>query len=62
MQTSKEEDNHPRSNFIKALVQNTNTNNGRLLDNNKILKKIVQFWDNLERLPEDVNECIQSWH
>ena len=62
MNASKEEDNHARSNFVKALVQNTNANNDRLLDNNKIPKKIVQFWDNLERLPEDVNECIQSWH
>ena len=61
MNTSEEEDNHARSNFVKALVQNTNANNDILLDNDKIPKKIIQFWDNLEQLPADVNECTKSW-
>ena len=25
------------------------------------LRTIVQFWDDLERLPGDVGECIESW-
>ena len=24
-------------------------------------KRIVQFWDDLDRLPEDVRECMESW-
>lgn len=24
-------------------------------------KRIVQFWDDLDRLPEDVGECIETW-
>ena len=24
-------------------------------------KRIVQFWDNLDRLPQDVRECMESW-
>lgn len=59
---SKEEENHVRSNFVRELVQYSNNNDNSLLyDNKRIPKKIVQFWNNLERLPEDVNECIQSW-
>jgi mannosyltransferase OCH1-like enzyme len=27
----------------------------------KIPKRIVQFWDDLDRLPGDVGECIESW-
>ena len=26
-----------------------------------IPRTIVQFWDNLDRLPQDVDECIASW-
>ena len=58
-----EEENKTRSNFVKGLVQKDNACNDKLLlNNNRIPKTLIQFWDNLQRLPEDVNECIQSWH
>lgn len=51
-----------RSDFIRQLVQNRKIypNPSPILKNN-IPMKIVQFWDNLDRLPEDVKECIESW-
>jgi len=27
----------------------------------KIPKRIVQFWDDLDRIPRDVGECIETW-
>ena len=52
---------HQRSEFIRSLVQKSwapqATNNESL----RVPKTIVQFWDDLERLPEDVRECISTW-
>lgn len=51
-----------RSNFVRALVQrrddalSTPFCHGRPTP-----KRIVQFWDDLERLPQDVENCMKSW-
>jgi len=56
------ENHHARSNFVRELVQRsripvvTSSVFAR-----KIPKRIVQFWDNLDRLPGDVCECIETW-
>jgi hypothetical protein len=56
-----EESHRNRSNFVRKLVQN----------NNKDIRvpslyvapprRIVQFWNDLDRLPGDVKKCIKSW-
>src|ERR1051325_2622590 len=51
-----------RSNFVRELVQRTNKRDSvpaTLLAAPP--KRIVQFWDDLRRLPTDVRECMQSW-
>lgn len=51
-----------RSNFVKKLVQCRNepvhTTAAYL---SAPPKRIVQFWDDLDHLPEDVRECMESW-
>lgn len=57
-----EESDRRRSNFIRGLVQ-------RSIDSavtfselaGKPPQRIVQFWDDLNRLPGDVGECIATW-
>ena len=57
-----QEDHQARSDFVQGLVQ-------RCRDDDVIPAAlstrtpttIVQFWDDLNRLPTDVRECIQSW-
>ena len=57
------ENNHrDRSNFVRELVQ-------RPYEPVVVPavhlapppRRIVQFWDDLGRLPEDVRECMESW-
>ncbi len=51
-----------RSNFVRDLVQSPKESiriPSRYL--NATPKCIVQFWDDLENLPEDVKECMNSW-
>ena len=58
----KEEDHQVRSNFICELVQRSDGSaKATSLIDKKVPKKIVQFWDNLDRLPGDVEECIETW-
>ena len=51
-----------RSNFVRKLVQRPNeparVPAGHLAPPPR---RIVQFWDDLGRLPEDVRECMESW-
>jgi hypothetical protein len=55
-------DERERSNFVKELVQ-------RPIEIGRVPatflttppKRIVQFWDDLRRLPNDVRECMKSW-
>jgi hypothetical protein len=57
------ENNHrDRSNFVRELVQRPNE--PVLVPAAHLApppRRIVQFWDDLGRLPEDVRECMESW-
>src|SRR5687768_10456973 len=56
------DDERQRSNFVRALVQRSNQPHwppGAHLA--RPPKRIVQFWDDLCRLPLDVRECMESW-
>ncbi len=58
---SKDERN--RSNFVRELVQRANEPHLRSAAHLATVppKRIVQFWDDLGRLPQDVRECMDSW-
>lgn len=57
-----EKDHQARSRFIRKLVQNhANSDTSSITRVKKIPMTIVQFWDNLDKLPEDVGECIETW-
>ena len=52
-----------RSNFVRKLVQ-SQYNKPTQASTAHIAappKRIVQFWDDLDRLPQDVKECMESW-
>ncbi|AMP98901.1 hypothetical protein AY601_1995 [Pedobacter cryoconitis] len=53
-------DHKLRSQFIQRLVQDKNSN---LMETPfKIIPRVlIQFWDNSEKIPSDVKECIDSW-
>jgi hypothetical protein len=54
--------NRDRSNFVRELVQRPNE--PALVLTVHLApppRRIVQFWDDLGRLPEDVRECMESW-
>ncbi|HNT81089.1 MAG TPA: glycosyltransferase [Bacteroidia bacterium] len=57
-----EEDHKARSRFIRKLIQNPNISH---TDSSVYVKKIplqiVQFWDRLDSLPNDVKDCMQTW-
>lgn len=57
-----EESDHARSNFIQGLVQHfrePDTSSFALLGNPP--RRIVQFWNDVGRMPRDVRECIETW-
>jgi hypothetical protein len=58
---SKDERN--RSNFVREFVQRANEPYPIRAVHPAALppKRIVQFWDDLDRLPPDVKECMDSW-
>lgn len=57
-----EEDHKARSNFIRKLVQNPSKSNIKSsIYKKKPPMRIVQFWDRLDKLPHDVEECIETW-
>lgn len=56
-----EEDHKARSHFIRKLIQSPNSNTTSSVYKRKVPMKIVQFWDRLDRLPNDVKECIETW-
>jgi len=57
-----EENHRARSIFVRGLVQHSG---GLAVASSafawKLPKRIVQFWDDLDRLPGDVGECIATW-
>lgn len=57
-----EENHRARSNFVRRLVQRPGDPAvASSVFNRKPPKRIVQFWDDLDRLPGDVGECIETW-
>ena len=51
-----------RSNFVRGLVQRRDDALGAPSRyGRRTPKRIVQFWDDLERLPPDVESCMKSW-
>ncbi len=57
-----EEDHRARSRFVRGLVQRSNDPAvASSVFTRKPPKRIVQFWDDLDRLPGDVGECIETW-
>jgi len=57
-----EEDHRARSSFVRGLVQRSGYPAvSSSIFTRKPPKKIVQFWDDLDRLPGDVYECIDTW-
>ncbi len=57
------EGNHrARSSFVRGLVQRSSDPAvASSVFTRKPPKRIVQFWDDLDRLPGDVGECIETW-
>ncbi len=56
------ESDRARSNFVRELVQRSDGANSPAapyLDPPP--RRIVQFWDDLARLPDDVRSCMDSW-
>ena len=57
-----EENHHARSNFVRGLVQrSTSLAVASSIFATKPPNRIVQFWDDLDRLPADVGKCIDTW-
>jgi hypothetical protein len=57
-----EESHRRRSDFVRGLVQRSIGSAATLSELvSKPPQRIVQFWDNLNRLPGDVGECIATW-
>lgn len=58
----KDESHRARSSFVRGLVQHTSSPAvASSVFIGKLPKRIVQFWDDLDRLPGDVGECIETW-
>ena len=56
------ESHRVRSNFVRGLVQRSREPDvASSVFSRKPPKRIVQFWDDLGRLPQDVRECMESW-
>ena len=57
-----QEDHQARSDFVRELVQRSGVHDSvPAAYSTKPPRTIVQFWDDLEQLPGDVRECIESW-
>lgn len=51
-----------RSNSVQRLIQHPRKPSPEAVARLGVPpKRIVQFWDDLDRLPEDVSECMKSW-
>src|SRR6056297_2171049 len=57
-----QEDHRARSNFVRKLVQSSSEPDEiPTLYLAQPPKRIVQFWNDIGRLPRDVRDCIDSW-
>jgi Glycosyltransferase sugar-binding region containing DXD motif len=55
-------DDRARSNFVRELVQRSNERaRAPATHLSTHPRRIVQFWDDLDRLPGDVRACMESW-
>lgn len=55
-------DDRARSNFVRALIQRSNEQVwAHPATSTTPPRRIVQFWDDLGRLPQDVRDCMESW-
>jgi hypothetical protein len=50
-----------RSNFVRDMVQRRDGATSSSTWSSPTPKRIVQFWNDLQRLPEDVQACMDSW-
>ena len=58
----RQEEHQARSDFVRELVQRRRDDDIMpAAFSTETPRTIVQFWDDLNQLPADVNECIQSW-
>ncbi len=60
--TTGEGENAARSDFVRELVQCSLSAN--LVPSTLSItppRRVVQFWNDVNRLPQDVHECIESW-
>lgn len=58
-----EESHRRRSDFVRSVVQRPSEFTPTFgAPANPPPKRIVQFWDHPDRLPQDVSECIATWH
>ncbi|MHB1314128.1 MAG: glycosyltransferase family 32 protein [Christensenellales bacterium] len=48
-----------RSHYMWYVIHNLNYSVNK--ESAKIPRKLIQFWDNVESIPEDVRLCIDSW-
>ena len=56
------EDDYSRSSYVRSLVQTPQSSPAPPLGSRSTIPKvIVQLWDNLDRIPEDVQECLDTW-
>lgn len=59
---STEDDHRARSNFVRGCVQQSpDSDVASSVFPRKPPKRIVQFWNDLDRLPGDVKDCLESW-
>lgn len=58
---STDESHRARSRFCRRLIQSSNGLNVACALNKSTPKVIVQFWDDLNQLPEDVSDCLETW-
>lgn len=55
-------DERARSNFVRHMVQRRGDSTlNSTTWSTPAPKRIVQFWNNLRQLPEDVKACMESW-
>lgn len=55
-------DERDRSNFVRTLVHRRRDSSPKSPTRSGApARRIVQFWDDLSRLPEDVEECMETW-
>lgn len=62
MNDSTEDDHRARSNFVRGCVQQSpDSDVASSVFPRQPPKRIVQFWNDLDRLPGDVKDCLDSW-